>query len=158
MDGACEPNPGKMAWGAALYRLGVPRTPLELVGYTSGLLDGQGTNNEAELRAMGEGLTWATMQLVVDPQVEGTLRAVYSDSQLAVNILSGKWLCRAHHLKPVVRDVLQALAVAGGDVGIAVGWLPRQRTGIAHHLSRQELRPLRVASVEEMAPPEGDFR
>jgi ribonuclease HI len=74
-DGACIPNPGAMGIGGVLVFNGHTKE------YSKEL--GEGTNNIAELTAISYGLT-----LISDKSIPVI---VVSDSQYALNCLSGKW-------------------------------------------------------------------
>ena len=129
-----------------MYRVHV-HDVLQFIDGVSGVY-GRGTNNEAELRAIGEGLAWA-----IGIGAAYQLRAAYSDSQLAVNLLTGKWACRAAHLRPHIGRIARIL----DETRVDIGWIPGSRIGIAHHLSRRERNSQRHPRVQGMAPPRGVF-
>ena len=79
-DGHCEPNPGPGGWGVVMLQDG--RVYEEIRGY-----DPATTNNRMEIKAIIEGIKSVPYGLSV---------TVFSDSQLAINVLSGKWQARAN--------------------------------------------------------------
>ena len=74
-DGACMPNPGNGAWAALLECEGKRKL-------ISGPMEGQQTNNRAELMAMIAALEALKRPCVVK---------LVSDSRYALNVASGEW-------------------------------------------------------------------
>lgn len=155
VDGACEPNPGDMAWAAVLYR--VSEDGLVKIAYEYDER-GHGTNNEAELVAMRDGLRWAVNYCAREEQSPtchaagqvspAMLRAMYSDSQIAVRCVTGEWTSRAQNLRPLVKEVAELCQTRG----VAVGWIPGWQIGEAHDMAQGILRS---HSAERIAPPPG---
>jgi ribonuclease HI len=89
-DGGCSPNPGRMAIAALLYDgdREVDRV-VEVLGH--------GTNNVAEYQAIIAGLKMARRHT-------NTL-VCYSDSQLTIQQLQGKWRVRKPHLFDLMEAV-----------------------------------------------------
>ena len=75
-DGACEPNPGHAGSGIVVYRAG------ELVELWYGLYNPMGTNNTAELNALGHALRMAEAEIEAGNTVE-----VCSDSAYSINCI-----------------------------------------------------------------------
>lgn len=80
-DGACFPNPGNMAVGVVLkYGNHIKEFSEEI---------GEGTNNIAELTAIKFGL-----EKIKDRTIPVK---VISDSQYALNVITGKWNPKSNH-------------------------------------------------------------
>jgi len=73
---------------------------------------GDKTNNEGELMAIYLGLDYAK---------NGD--TIYSDSQLAVNLVNGIWKARKKHLIPYLRQIKRKLE----DKKVDIIWLPREK-------------------------------
>jgi ribonuclease HI len=108
-DGACTGNPGPMGIGVVV--LGPGGTRRELGEYL-----GQGTNNIAELTAIGRGLDLAAELF---PGLPRPVR-IYSDSSYAIGLLSQGWKAKANQelvakLRAQVADVpdIRFVKVAG---------------------------------------------
>ncbi len=97
IDGASRGNPGPAGIGAVV-EFGDGRPPMELCEYI-----GETTNNVAEYRALllaiGEASRLAP---------EGDL-TVYSDSELLVRQLNGRYKVKAEHLRPLYLEALRRL-------------------------------------------------
>ena len=73
---------------------------------------GDKTCNEGELMAIYFGLDYAKNNDVI-----------YSDSQLAVNLVNGIWHAKKKHLIPYVRQIRKKL----GKKIIGIKWIPREQ-------------------------------
>ena len=93
-DGACLGNPGDAATGYVL------ETPTETINDGRALDDH--TNNEAEYKALLDGLRAAKRNGVTDIDIKG-------DSQLIIRQVTGEYDCNADHLAPLLDDVHDAL-------------------------------------------------
>ena len=100
-DGACIPNPGRGGWGFVAVRDG--RSIKECFGGERGT-----TNNRMEITAIIEGL-------VSIPT--GTMATIVSDSQHAINVISGTWRAKAN--RALVKEA-QALM---GERHITFRWV-----------------------------------
>lgn len=78
------------------------------------------TNNEMEWLAMIRALTIAK---------HGD--AIFSDSQLIVNQLLGKWRVKEGRLKPYAN---KGKALLREQPGISVKWVPRERNDAGHYI------------------------
>lgn len=76
-DGGCEPNPGKAASGAAVYRDGA----VSELWY--GLFNPRGTNNTAELNALHQALLLAEKEIAA-----GATVAVFCDSKYSIQCIT----------------------------------------------------------------------
>lgn len=86
-DGLTEPNPGKGSWAFIVFdEWG------EEVNRGSGMMTGDATNNQTEYRSMIEALVWAH-------EKDGDDITIYSDSQLVVNQLNGKWQVASDNIR-----------------------------------------------------------
>ena len=74
-DGACQPNPGKCGVGALLIYGQYAKEISQFIG--------DGTNNVAELTAIK-----VALEAIKRKDIPVT---VYSDSQYAINVLTGEW-------------------------------------------------------------------
>jgi len=123
IDGLCEPvNPG----GVACYGISLKG---DVTAQLHGVI-GQGqkmSNNVAEFSALVKALT------VLLPYSESTIR-IYSDSQLLVNVMTGRWRPRGGLYLPYCKD---ALKLAERFDNISYVWIPRERNAEADALSRK---------------------
>jgi ribonuclease HI len=95
-DGACRGNPGPAATGYVL------ETTTETIEDGRPLEDH--TNNEAEYKALLDGLETALSNGVTDITIKG-------DSQLIIRQVTGEYDCNADNLAPLLDDVRGRLAV-----------------------------------------------
>jgi len=72
------------------------------------------TNNVAEITAAIEGLKRASAIILQNGWTIAEVVLV-SDSQLVLGYASGKWRCKAEHLKPLCRDLQQVYNQVDGD-------------------------------------------
>jgi len=92
-DGACSGNPGPGGWAAVLTSpLGSHRNYKEIAGHKP-----HTTNNEMELMAVLEALKVLKRT--------GLSVAIYTDSELAINLLTGKRSTQKPHLKELVDHI-----------------------------------------------------
>ena len=82
------------------------------------------TNNVAELSAMLDGL-----ELVAGLSERIESLTVVGDSQLALNIVSGKWKCKAPHLKPIREACWSVMRDIDGYIDFV--WVPRDKNAVA---------------------------
>jgi len=136
IDGSCQPqNPGGLgcwAW-LALEKGG------REMGHDYGCV-GSGpevTNNVMEYTAAIEALEWA-----LESGQDDVL--VFSDSQLLVNQVTGKYRCIQPHLQ-VLLDELKKLVLV---VGAKFEWVPREMNEAADALTQQAYEEARKDSVK----------
>ena len=124
-DGLVEPtNPGGYGcWGVVVYdaRQTEVHTACGSLGREPTM-----TNNIAEYAAVVEALRW-----VADQQILGV--ALYTDSQLVVQQVSGAWACNKPHLQAWRDQVRAALQQCQGTLT----WVPREQNTRADQLSRE---------------------
>lgn len=96
-DGACKGNPGKAAYGCAAYDS--VEAEDEAIWTLSESL-GHSTNNIAEYSAIKYALLKATSDSACDKDV-----SVYSDSNLAVQQLNGKWKVKNKGIKVIYDEI-----------------------------------------------------
>ena len=120
-DGACSPNPGHGAWGCVLISDG--RT-YRGCGYI-----GKSTNNEAEIIAVQKCLIKA-QKLGVRSLI------IYSDSKLAVNMISGRWKGKCLRLRSLARQTKQAGRFL---TFFRLKFIPREKNTEADSLSQKGL-------------------
>jgi ribonuclease HI len=102
-DGICEPNPGKAAW--AFVELSENGTVVyERYEY----LSDRCTNNVAEYMAVGKALNYA--------QKTNDKFTIYTDSQLVVQQVSGKWNCNKRNLMLMRDRVRQLMEQTGAEL------------------------------------------
>lgn len=123
-DGLVEPvNPGGWAcWSFVAMNNG------KTLHSDSGCL-GQGegmTNNIAEYESVLRALLWAYKNKHTAPRI-------YSDSQLVVCQVSGKYKCNKPYLAVLRERVRKGLSMTGGTLE----WVPRERNEIADGLTRE---------------------
>lgn len=87
----------------------------------------QATNNVAEITAAIKGLQRAEAIILQNGWQNAKVELV-SDSQLVLGYASGKWRCKAEHLKPLCRDLQQVYNKVDGDTR----WV-RGHTGDEHN-------------------------
>jgi ribonuclease HI len=95
-DGACRGNPGICTGGAALYN-----SKMKLIDSIS-ILFGLGTNNEAEYKALIEGMKMCKRN-GIDPLTHVLI--IRCDSELLVRQLTGQYTVRKEHLKELVQQL-----------------------------------------------------
>jgi len=91
-DGGSRGNPGDAAYGVVIQRAG--RT------IRMGRALGIATNNEAEYQALLAGLDWAIKEGIAD-------LTVFTDSELVVKQVGGKYKVKHPNLKPLFLAVLE---------------------------------------------------
>lgn len=96
-DGACRGNPGPSSIGAIAYRQG-ETDPVLIVSKTIGV----GTNNQAEYRALIEGVRG--LQALGAKTVE-----IRMDSELVVRQILGQYKVKHEGLKPLHAEALSLL-------------------------------------------------
>lgn len=130
-DGSCEPiNPGGTAkWGFIVH-----------TGMFSGYCDhgsvgkGEGmTNNVAEYWALKECLKYLVANHK-DDNIE-----IFGDSDMVINMVSGKWGRRkphkkAPHLIPLLRECLLYMSLLPN---CTIEWIPREENAEADELSKR---------------------
>lgn len=88
---------------------------------------GKKTNNEAEYLAMIAGL-----ELALNNNFNNI--KIYSDSELLVNQINGKYKVKAKNLQPLFNQVLDSL---GEFKKYEVSWIPREKNSSADDLAKQ---------------------
>lgn len=146
-DGLCEPaNPNGWACWAWLARSPSGKRLREAYGC---LGHGEGmTNNVAEYAAINDALryTLGRTAMLAERDMGVTF---YSDSQLVINQIAGKWACNAPGLRELRENAVrhaEALIIAG--VRVSFEWIPREQNMDADALTRkayQEARRRRAA-------------
>ncbi len=96
VDGACRGNPGPASYAFVLYRGD------QVIKEGGGFL-GKATNNIAEYTALIKGL-----EGVLEEGLQGPLE-IYSDSQLLVRQVEGRYKVRQPHLKALLFQVQELL-------------------------------------------------
>lgn len=91
-DGACVPNPGEMAIGIVLLYKDKKKEISKKLG--------KGTNQVAELTAVNDALCALTRK---DIPI-----TIYTDSQYAINCLSGNWNCQKN--KQLIEGIKKIVA------------------------------------------------
>jgi ribonuclease HI len=117
-DGGCRNNPGAGAWGF-VARLG------DLTVTKGGFLP-HTTCNQAEYRAFTAACIWLLYQNNLPCCVE-----FWSDSQLIVNQLNGKWGVKTADLLPFHQDAKKALTELRTRVYTTVNWFRREHNSEA---------------------------
>jgi ribonuclease HI len=125
-DGACEPNPGPAAIGGVVLDADTGKV-LATISEPIGLA----TSNRAEFRAVIAVLTTAAR---IRP---GAALEIRADSNLAVQMCSGRWQGKNPLLQRLARDAQQAERHLGP---VRYVWIPRERNGHADALAGAGLR------------------
>ena len=102
-DGGSRGNPGISGFGVAIYD-----ENNQVIAKLSKFL-GVKTNNEAEYLGMIEALTWVNDHSTQISQVH-----FYSDSQLLIRQILGKYKVKAANIKPLHQTVVQLLSQLKG--------------------------------------------
>jgi ribonuclease HI len=110
-DGASRGNPGPSAWAYILLD-----ESLNLIEERAGSI-GKGTNNEAEYHGLIEGLRAAVSN-------GGTWLSVFSDSELVIMQMNGKYRVASPRLIPLYRE---AKSVSGRFRKIEFNSVPRDQ-------------------------------
>ena len=122
-DGAARGNPGPAAAGAVLTA-----DDGTIVAEVSRYL-GEMTNNQAEYRALILAVEEALRQGASE-------LCIYADSELMVRQIKGEYRVKHEDLKPLFRDVMQALKRIGK---FAIHHVPRERNKAADKLANLAL-------------------
>jgi ribonuclease HI len=126
-DGLCEPNPGGLATYGFVIEEQDEASWHEIHRAKGIAARGQeATNNVAEYTAAIRALRW-----LVDDHHRGASVALYSDSQLLVNQLSGTWRVKSAQIRPLwieARDLLDRF------VDTRTVWVPREQNELADRL------------------------
>jgi ribonuclease HI len=153
-DGLCEPNPGGLATYGFVIEEQDEANWREIHRAKGVAARGRGaTNNVAEYTAAIRALRW-----LADEHRTGTSIALYSDSHLLVNQLSGKWRVKSSQLRPLWSEARELLARFADSrpiwvsreqnepadslsVEVYVSTLESERTELAREVSAVMLRP-----------------
>ena len=127
-DGACEPNPGRGAWGWVLDVPGRGRFS------DLGVCAGRVTNNVAEWTALGKGVRY-----VFDHAAEfaGGRLVVCGDSKLVIDQATGRNQCHKPQLARLRDRVLELCSGldAAGFPPVVFAWVRREENAAADALS-----------------------
>lgn len=128
-DGSCWPNPGgKACYGYILYL------------HNDVIMDGEGvvgdgpgmSNNVAEFAALTKGLGAVLRSYVPIKNL-----AVKGDSQLVINIMSGKWKGKSGLYYNYAQDAKRLVAeLRKSGVNITFDWIPREENQDCDDLSK----------------------
>jgi len=119
-DGGSRGNPGPAAIGMVI------KTPEGDVLEEKGECIGKGTNNEAEYKALIEGLKMAQ-------NYQPEKLVCFLDSSLVVNQLNGEFKVKQPHLRQLVFKVRQEMAALLGT-SISFQYIPREKNEHADSL------------------------
>ena len=131
-DGCCEPrNPNGVATYAIVVIDAITGEVLDEKADIIAIGNGA-TNNLAELMAVGAALKWAL-------EHNATKVTVKTDSQLAVNLLTGLWQpTPTKPYSPAFRGAMRLLREAERrGVEVRLEWIPRQQNERADFLAKQ---------------------
>ncbi len=128
VDGASRGNPGPAGVGAVV-EFGDGRPPMELCAYI-----GETTNNVAEYRALLLALEEAGRHA---PEAALT---VYSDSELLVRQLNGRYKVKAEHLRPLYLEACRRLRAFPGVRILHVGREENRKADLLANLAIDQHR------------------
>ena len=128
VDGASRGNPGPAGVGAVV-EFGDGRPPMELCAYI-----GETTNNVAEYRALLLALEEAGRHA---PEAALT---VYSDSELLVRQLTGRYKVKAEHLRPLYLEACRRLRAFPGARILHVGREENRKADLLANLAIDQHR------------------
>jgi ribonuclease HI len=112
-DGASRGNPGPSAYAFVVYS---EECPL----HEQSAFIGTATNNIAEYHAVINGLRW--LSEITDGQVE-----IYSDSELVIRQITGRYSVKQPHLRTLYRDVK---LLEPAFLSVSYQSVPREHPGI----------------------------
>lgn len=138
-DGGCWPNPGgPVTWGWV-----IEEDDGSYVAHDSGVLPPapNNSNNVAEYESLIQLLSHADSN-------DLPLREVRMDSKLIVKQASGRWACKAEHLKPMQR-LASGLLIT---LGVRIRWIPREENESADALTREALADSEWADTDGREP------
>lgn len=121
-DGAAIPNPGRGGIGVVIKETGSKETIKEISEAV-----GEGTNNEAEYKAIIRALK-EVRELKIDPKI----LTIMSDSELVINQLNGSYRIKQGNLEELAREVRGLMR---NFRKVYFTWLPRERNKKADRLS-----------------------
>jgi len=121
-DGACSGNPGPAGYGVLIHD---GNQGVEISGFL-----GDGTNNIAELEAIGAALGWLTTQ---DRAVD-----LYTDSSYAIGVLTKGWKAKAN--QDIIRRIRQQVA---GQRNLQFHWV-KGHAGLPGNEKADELARLAI--------------
>ncbi len=124
-DGASRGNPGPASYGFT-----ISDGEGNLV-HEKGNCIGIATNNVAEYTAVLEAFKWVLANIKEKTQV-----ALFADSKLVAEQLSGRYRVKAEHLKPLIQDI-QIMAIELG--GVLFTHVPREKNTKADALANLAL-------------------
>lgn len=122
-DGGARGNPGPAAIGVVIY--GVGERPIRQIGEYIG----DGTNNQAEYKALIRGLTEAVMLSAKEV-------ICFLDSELVVRQLIGKYKVKEPELKNLIAEVLR---LSNKFLSIEFKHIPREKNKQADKLVNEAL-------------------
>lgn len=121
IDGASSGNPGPAGVGVVICN--EKGKVLKKYGKSIGIA----TNNEAEYRALIEGLKQAV-------KLKSQMVEVYTDSELLVNQISGIYKVRSENLKELLNEVKRLMKRFKGFIIMNI---PREENRVADRLARK---------------------
>lgn len=139
-DGACEPNPGQMAYGFILKeRTGDKENTNDKIIKEVAEKLGSGTNNKAEYFAIIKGMDSVKTMWEQGGGIPGLeMIVVLSDSQLAINQIKGSYKTKDTELWGLKGQVI-GIERFFDKVKIPVYYFWQQYIGAAHDLSQKAL-------------------
>ena len=120
-DGASRGNPGESGAGAVIYQNNT------IIKQISKYL-GKKTNNEAEYLAVLE-----SIKFMLERKYQKAI--FYSDSQLLVNQLNGKYKVKAETIIPIYKEI-KALSQ---NLDLKFNWIPREENSEADNLANRAI-------------------
>ncbi|HEU0190951.1 MAG TPA: bifunctional RNase H/acid phosphatase [Mycobacterium sp.] len=136
-DGGSRGNPGPAGYGSVVFtadRTMVLAESKEAIGWA--------TNNVAEYRGLIAGLEEAV-------RLGATEVAVFMDSKLVVEQMSGRWKVKHPALAPLNQ---QARALASRFASVGYEWLPRERNSHADRLANEAMDDAAATAGPEPDP------
>ena len=121
VDGASRGNPGKSGAGVWLTK-----DAIDVV--SKGFFLGKATNNQAEYAALLLGIFFA-----IKGMQKGDKLVIYSDSQLIVRQLIGRYRVKAPHIIPLYQQAVSWLS----DINYSVKHVLRDKNTVADRLANE---------------------
>lgn len=124
-DGASRGNPGPASYGFT-----ISDEKGKLI-HEEGEYIGKATNNVAEYTAVLKSLQWVVKKYEDKVEV-----ALFADSKLVAEQLSGRFKVKSSHLKPIIEQI-KFLSIELG--GVIYSHIPREKNKEADRLANQAL-------------------
>lgn len=132
-DGGSRGNPGPSGFGVVIYEVDKNGERSRTISQISKFI-GIKTNNEAEYSALLDALIWVKDNLV---NYDISSLNFYSDSQLMVRQIEGRYKVKAPTIIPLYRQAVSLLSTI--DISYKFHEIPRELNSVADSLANQAM-------------------